>query len=143
VAESILWELDHPYEEAEPSPKRQRLGDTPPPSPDFGYNSPDYSPEWKSSDELEERSSSQSPPDWERLLEEAQYDVQLAETKTLEAKQALEDICTRYRSLRSRVLYLEGKLAVYKSLALINSYPAPSGPTCRVIVAAPPPPPPR
>jgi hypothetical protein len=142
VAESLLWELDHP-EDAEPSPKRQRLGEfSPPPSPDFGAVSPD-SPAWKSSENLEERSSSQSPPDWERLLEEAQYDVQLAEAKTLEANKALEDFCVKYRSLRNRVLYLEGVLAVYRRFASINSHLPPSGPTCRIIVAAPPPPPPR
>jgi hypothetical protein len=68
--------------------------------------------------------------------------VQLAETKTLEANKALEDFCVKYRSLRNRVLYLEGELAVYRRFATINNY-QPSPPTCRVIVAAPPPPPPR
>jgi hypothetical protein len=136
-------DLDTPdFEDQGPSPKRQCRGAfSPPPSPDFGACSPD-SPEWKSSEEPGKSSRSQSEPDWERLLEEAQYDVQLAETKTLEANKALEDFCVKYRSLRNRVLYLEGELAVYRRFATINNY-QPSPPTCRVIVAAPPPPPPR
>jgi hypothetical protein len=141
VAESLLRELDQPDEEPEPSPKRQRLGDTPPPSPHFGAASPD-SPEWRSSEELEERSPSQSTPDWERLLEEAQYDMQIAETKTQEADQALAEFCVKYRNLRNRVIYLEGELAVYRRFASINSCLPLSGP-CRVIVAPPPPPPRR
>lgn len=76
-----------------------------------------------------------------RLLEEATAKVELAKTETAEAERALAALEGNYHRLKSRVIYVEGELAVYQRLAPVHYNPPPvPPPTYRILVAPPPPP---
>jgi hypothetical protein len=115
VSASLLEELGY---RVEGDPKRRRLGEhSPPRSPTFATDSPDYTPSDAEFDG--DRARSRSPtPDYDQRLTEARTVVDLAESKTNEANKALEDLRYRYGRLRSRVIYLEGEIAVYQRLCV-------------------------
>jgi hypothetical protein len=146
VSASLLRELNYTDEE-EPSPKRHRSGKPfLPKSPTFEVDSPDYYPSGE--EDNGDRSRPQSPVDYERLFEETQVALDKSEAKVAEVVQTLEALRFQHGRLRSRVIYLEGELAVYKRFASIDrtqsTFPGyQQQPTCRVIVAPPPPPPRR
>jgi hypothetical protein len=113
---------------------------SPPRSPTFS-NSPDYSQSDRANNG--EGSRSESLPDFVRLLEEATAKVELAKTETAEAERVLDDLQRRYHHLRSRVIYVEGELAVYQRLAPVHYNPPQAPPLTYRVLVAPPPPPPR
>jgi hypothetical protein len=126
----------------EPALKRRRHGDsTPPRSPTFAPESPDYTP--SEADFSGKRSRSESPElDYEHLLEQSRTFVELAETKTAQANDALKNLRFKYGRLRSRVIYLEGELAVYQRFASIHRHQLTTPPPSFSFLNTPPPPPP-
>jgi hypothetical protein len=139
VSASLLRELGYRVDQ-EPALKRRRLGDrTPPKSPTFAPSSPDYTP---SDEEFSgERSRSESPElDYERLLEQSRTFVELAETRTAEVNGTLKDLRYKYGRLRSRVIYLEGELAVYQRFASVQRQQLTTAPGSFSFITPPPPP---
>jgi len=144
VAASLLAELGY-TEGAEPQPTRQsspRVNFTPPKSPNF-ENKPPESPDYYPSgaeDAVSPRSRDRSP-NREQELQQVRSNLLEAQSVALLAGRNLESLKTKFSRLRSRVIYLEGELAVYKRFAAIpgrGRYPPNQFPSY-----PPPPPPPR
>jgi hypothetical protein len=146
VSASLLKELGYTDIEA-PHSKRTRL-DSAPKSPTFSPDSPDYYPSEEENGAEQSELAAQNA-EYEQLFEESQVALAKAESKTAEVVQTLEALRYQHGRLRSRVIYLEGELAVYQRFASIDCIESrqranlPNPPTYRVIVAPPPPPPPR
>lgn len=136
MSASLLEELGY-TDLGKSSPKRTRLS---PKSPVFATASDYYPSE-------EEDTDHQDVPciDYGQLFEDSQVALANAESKTAEVVQTLEALRYQHGRLRSRVIYLEGELAVYQRFASIDRIQTtlPNPPTYRVIVAPPPPPPRR
>jgi hypothetical protein len=140
VAASLLKELGYPEnrEAYGRKPKSERPTTRSPSSP----VSPDYYP--SEEEQVRERSRSRSPPtDHERQLEEAVASLFQAQTETTQLTKNLEELRVRFGRLRSRVIYLEGELAVYKRFAVIHSQEPKLPPPPQFFYPPPPPPPPR
>jgi hypothetical protein len=137
VAEHLLEELGYPAQDTPP-----RRGRTPPPSPRFDQEldgPQDYSPTTDGESQSQGRSRSRSrSPSSERRLKAA---LRTEQTKSAEVFQTLSDLRYKFGRLRSRVIYLEGELAVYKRFAVIDN--CANKPTPSLYVYPPPPPPPR
>jgi hypothetical protein len=108
----------------------------PPPSPTFdplGIQSPDYYP-YSESDH-------KSEPLRDTELEETQEDLFNTKAELVAVNDEFADVKRKFEKLRTRLVYLEGELSVYRRFAVIHSreYQAP---TPQFSFPPPPPPPP-
>ena len=139
VAESLLAELNCTEGAEQLRPTKHKRWESPPPSPSF--HSPDYYP--YSEGGPKECSRSSSPHKdvlLTRLVDDTREELRSTKAELTDTQSLLGDVKAKFGRLRSRVIYLEGELAVYKRFAVIHSQefkaPIPQ-------FHYPPPPPPR